>query len=185
MNAAMADDPEHWIAETMLAMGHTTLIPSTEDVSDSVWVVEEFAPGGAAGYYVKRHIPTRHRIVRDGRAVRLDFWKNETQYRIRCGHAPTERENITAVRDVMRTLVDWIDKGIVTWDEAFAGFAIDTSDGSEWWRVLRVAPDATRDEIDAAYKRLAVDAHPDGGGTQEAFIRLREAYTRACVINGE
>lgn len=163
-------------------MGSTTLIPSTEDVEDSVWVVEDDVPTGVAGYYVKRRIPLRHRIVRDGRVVRLDFWKDGLQYRVRCGHEAHEHDNLEAIRGVLETLFLWIENRIVTWDEAFAGFLYDTSQGVEWWRILRVAPDATLNEVEAAYKRLAVVTHPDSGGNIEAFIQLREAYTRARAI---
>jgi curved DNA-binding protein CbpA len=41
--------------------------------------------------------------------------------------------------------------------------------------VLGVAPDATRAEINAAWKRLMARAHPDQGGTQGLAARLNAA----------
>ena len=46
------------------------------------------------------------------------------------------------------------------------------------WEILGVAPDATAQEVDAAWKRLSKEAHPDHGGSQErqvAVNRAREA----------
>jgi DnaJ-class molecular chaperone len=42
--------------------------------------------------------------------------------------------------------------------------------------VLGVAPDASRDDIRRAYKKLAMEHHPDKGGDPGAFIRVTAAY---------
>lgn len=42
--------------------------------------------------------------------------------------------------------------------------------------VLGVAPDATEDEIRAAYKRLAQRHHPDKGGRPERMAEINDAY---------
>lgn len=44
------------------------------------------------------------------------------------------------------------------------------------YAVLGVARDATRKEIDAAYKRHAKSTHPDKGGDPAAFHRVKLAY---------
>lgn len=44
---------------------------------------------------------------------------------------------------------------------------------------LGLGAEATEDEIKAAYKRLAKDAHPDRGGSVDQFNDLREAYEAA------
>ncbi|KKK73830.1 hypothetical protein LCGC14_2889900, partial [marine sediment metagenome] len=116
-----SNDSAAWIAEVMNNLGQDTLSASEENVEDSVWVVEDDAPGNIAGYYVRRRAPLRHRILRDGRTVGLDFWKGSVQYRIRCGKFGSRVENLDAVADVLRTLFRWIDDHIVVWDEAFAG----------------------------------------------------------------
>lgn len=38
---------------------------------------------------------------------------------------------------------------------------------------------ATKADIKRAYKRLARKAHPDGGGSHEAFMKLNQAYEQA------
>jgi hypothetical protein len=47
-------------------------------------------------------------------------------------------------------------------------------------RLLGVAPDASRDTIAAAYRRVARVAHPDGGGTDELF-RVVEGARRDAL----
>lgn len=42
--------------------------------------------------------------------------------------------------------------------------------------VLGVQPEATDDEIRAAYKRAAMKHHPDRGGSSEAFQAVQDAY---------
>jgi hypothetical protein len=168
-------DSELWLAETMLRLGRDALIPSVESAIGSVWVDDDRAP--APGYYEKRRIPLEHKILRDGRSVAIEFKRNRTNYRVRCGSKSSYEENLDSAIGVIRTLFDWIDASIVTWDEAFSGFV--RADSDEWWRILRLPTDATRDEIDRAYKQIALKVHPDAGGTHEAFLRLRSAYEAA------
>jgi hypothetical protein len=171
---------EVWLAETMLRLGRDALIPSTESALGSVWVDDDRAP--APGYYEKQRIPLEHRILRDSRAVAIEFSRERSTYRVRCGSKDSFETNLEVAIGVVRTLFSWIDDGIVTWDEAFAGFI--RSDSAEWWRVLRVPLDATRLEIESAYKRLALKVHPDTGGSHEAFLRLRTAYEQAISAVG-
>jgi hypothetical protein len=45
--------------------------------------------------------------------------------------------------------------------------------------ILGLSLPCTRDDVRRAYKRLAKKAHPDLGGTQQAFIRLKQAHDSA------
>lgn len=50
------------------------------------------------------------------------------------------------------------------------------ADKRRLYRELAVEPDATPAEIDKAYRQRARTAHPDAGGTAEAFHTLSHAY---------
>ena len=43
--------------------------------------------------------------------------------------------------------------------------------------ILGVAPNATAKEIKTAYRKLAIEHHPDKGGDEEEFKRISEAYS--------
>lgn len=64
-------------------------------------------------------------------------------------------------------------------ERAFTGFAALTAPGKNWWDVLQVRPDATRDIIEANFRRLARDRHPDNGGNHEDMSALNEARAAA------
>lgn len=168
--------PREYLVAFVAELGRDMLLPATEHEPDSVWVEDDRAPGGVAGYYVKRRVAPHHRITTDGAVFAFDFEHEGVSYRVRCGRRGTAEENGDRVVEVVKTLQSWIADGILTWVEAFAPFA--RSDNA-WWRVLRVPPDATREEIDAAYRRGALKVHPDHGGSADAFRELRAAYERA------
>ncbi|MBE9179704.1 J domain-containing protein [Oculatella sp. LEGE 06141] len=54
-----------------------------------------------------------------------------------------------------------------------------------WWRVLYVSPDAPLTVIEAAYRSLSRDYHPDQGGSHEAMAELNRAYSEAKVAKTE
>lgn len=47
---------------------------------------------------------------------------------------------------------------------------------SDYYSVLGVSNNATQDEIKKAYRKLAMETHPDKGGDKENFQRIQEAY---------
>lgn len=161
--------PEEHIAHTMLDLGVEQYEPSTEDDPESVWIDDDEEPG----YYARRRIPLQHTLTHCGGVAALEFIRSGVVYRIRVSVGIPE-ENARRIVTVLETLLDWVNDSIVTWEEAFRPFVHDA-----WWIVLRVSPDATPGEIDAAYRRRAFACHPDQGGSDEAFRKLREAYVRA------
>ncbi|MFO0950631.1 MAG: J domain-containing protein [Isosphaeraceae bacterium] len=48
-----------------------------------------------------------------------------------------------------------------------------------WARVLGLAAPYTAERVRAAYRARSREVHPDAGGSQSAFLRLREAYEEA------
>jgi hypothetical protein len=48
--------------------------------------------------------------------------------------------------------------------------------GRDYYRVLGVKEDASKDDVDRAYRVQARKLHPDGGGTEEEMKALNEAH---------
>ena len=44
------------------------------------------------------------------------------------------------------------------------------------YSVLGVNPGATKDEVKKAFKKRAMETHPDRGGNEEEFKKVNEAY---------
>lgn len=62
----------------------------------------------------------------------------------------------------------------------FQGFqALPSPSGKHWSDILQVARNATRETIEANYRRLAKDRHPDAGGAAEAMAELNNARDTA------
>lgn len=51
------------------------------------------------------------------------------------------------------------------------------------FEVLEIEPGADEETVERAYRRRIKDAHPDHGGSREAFRRVRGAYE--AILNGE
>lgn len=66
--------------------------------------------------------------------------------------------------------------GGVMMERAFEGFAALPAPGATpWWQTLQVTPDATREEINASFRRLAAERHPDRGGSDDMMADLNRA----------
>jgi hypothetical protein len=61
--------------------------------------------------------------------------------------------------------------GVASVAEMFAGFrALPAPGATSWWGVLQIPPTATRAEIEAAFRRLAAERHPDKHGGSNAMM---------------
>jgi hypothetical protein len=67
-------------------------------------------------------------------------------------------------------------------NRAFTGFtALTHGSTTHWSDVLGVPETATKAEIEAAYRRLRSQHHPDRGGEAEQFHQIQQAYDAACT----
>lgn len=88
---------------------------------------------------------------------------------------------IAATLDAMRAIERHGGADIL--NRAFTGFAAlpGAGDSGHWRDVLGVSESAGRDEIDAAYRRLRSQHHPDRGGDGEKFHAVQKAYEEATA----
>jgi hypothetical protein len=68
---------------------------------------------------------------------------------------------------------------------SFQGFrALPPPDGKgkrPWWEVLELPPNSLPVQIEAVYRRLAKERHPDAGGSDAAMAELNEARKEALA----
>lgn len=95
-------------------------------------------------------------------------------------------DNLRAIEkhiEAIRGMERW---GVGSAAQAFAGFVAlpEQAGGEPWFEVLRVSPTATRDEIERAYKRRALDCHPDRGGDRAEWDHLQAVRKIALQARG-
>jgi DnaJ-domain-containing protein 1 len=79
----------------------------------------------------------------------------------------------------MRGIERWGGKQMM--HRAFTGMAALPA-GTAWYDILGVAPDASRADIEDAYKCLVKTTHPDAGGDRERFLEIQRAYREARAV---
>lgn len=90
-------------------------------------------------------------------------------------------ENLQAIHHILEARRVELRHGTLALVHAsLAGFkALPPPPGSMWWEVLGVEPSATAMIIEAAFKKLASQHHPDKGGTTEMMAKLNKARQEA------
>lgn len=98
---------------------------------------------------------------------------------IACDHWRTARENLRAVGITVESLRS-IERAGATelLERAFSGFAR-LPEAATCWSVLGLSGPTARHEVDARYRELARQHHPDRGGNHETMARLNLAYQEA------
>jgi hypothetical protein len=95
-----------------------------------------------------------------------------------CDRWDAVADNVAAVAAHIEALRGQERWGVADLRQAFAGH-VALPAPEQWWQVLGLKPAATLAEAEAAYKRLALDAHPDRGGSNAAMARLNAARDAA------
>lgn len=113
--------------------------------------------------------------------VAVYFQRNGKDMVFACDKYRETCDNIYAIAktiDAMRGIERWGASDMM--ERAFAGFkALAAQNERRWWDVLEVRPDATTDVIEANFRRLLRDRHPDAGGSHEAMTELNVARQQA------
>ena len=126
--------------------------------------------------------------------VEILFDRNGRRYVFRCNNYERALDNYRAAQLAISYLYRALESYGVTseedlFDKVFSNFFLGfeatpddsvllISDGNVWYEILGVKQDATKEEIINAYKAMAKVHHPDMGGTQESFLKLRKAYEK-------
>lgn len=116
----------------------------------------------------------------DDPGVVARFERNGQQFAVPCDQWDNPRDNAQAIArylDAKRALERY---GVETVDDEFATQQLPPADdvvasGPPPHEVLGVAPDAPDSIVQAAYRELLTERHPDHGGTSEQFQRLQAA----------
>lgn len=111
--------------------------------------------------------------------VAVYFTRKKVPLVFACDRYKTVEANMRAIAlhlDALRGMERW---GVGTLDQAFAGYQAlpETAGADPWWKVLGgEEPPITLEDLQADYREAARKAHPDTGGSQEAFVRVQRAY---------
>jgi hypothetical protein len=141
---------------------------------------------------------TSLRIEQDvmGGSVKVIFDRAGKRYIRECMRWPDSLDNLRAIGlqidYLYRALeVYGVDMSEVSFDQefdnVFAGFLATPDDNAlllgdglaHWWEVLGIKPDSNQNDIRNAFRSLARIHHPDVGGNEEDFKRLRAAFDEA------
>ena len=130
-------------------------------------------------------LPYANQRAPDDPGVAVYFTYKGKQRVFACDRFRKVEHNIRAIGKTIEAL-----RGIERWassemmDRAFTGFdALPPPDEQEggvrlWWQVLGVTPEASRETVQAAYRRLRGQYHPDRGesGSRARFDEVQQAW---------
>lgn len=161
-------------------------------------VIDELNRMGVPDYHVV--ISTNIQTRRDGlpyanmrepddKGVAVYFTLHSRQQCIPCDRWDRVKDNLQAIRktiDALRGLERWGADSMV--NAAFRGFAAlpdpASTGGEHWADVLQISSDAPWPDVRDAYQRARRFAHPDAGGSNEAFNRIQAAWEQAKQERG-
>lgn len=113
-------------------------------------------------------------------AVAFYFALDGRDHVLSCDRWTTVQDNIAAIAAHIEALRGQERWGVADLAQAFAGHVAlpsptNTPAPEQWWQVLGVAQSADRATVDAAWRGLIADAHPDRTGSDAAAARLNAA----------
>ena len=125
-------------------------------------------------------LPYASRKEPDDPGVAVYFELKGRQHVFACDRYDKAWKNIRGIGKTIENL-----RGIARWgtgdmlERSFEGFAALPAPDASWPTVLGVSPDATEEEIKAAFREKVKTAHPDVGRNHEEMQRLYEALVEA------
>lgn len=107
--------------------------------------------------------------------------------RTACPAIPTRgvADNIAAVAAHIEATRAIERHGVASIAEMFTGFqALPAPGATPWWQILQVQPDTAWPGIEAAFRKLAAERHPDRGGSDAMMADLNRARDEARKARG-
>lgn len=144
------------------------------------WEIERL---GGRYPVVSSNVPTRRdgmiyataRPDNNDHGVAVYFERNGKQMVFACDRWDRIQDNLRAIQKTIEAM-----RGVERWgasdmmERAFSAFEALPSPQTAW-QVLGVSKGASSDDINAAYRRKAMESHPDTGGSTDAMAALNEA----------
>lgn len=129
-------------------------------------------------------LPLANQRNPDDPGVAVYFEHKKRSMCFACDRWDRIEHNMQAIAKTIEAL-----RGIARWgtgdmlEAAFTGFAALPAPGAarDWWEVLGVPRGAAPDAIQAAYRRLRSEHHPDRGGDAARFSEVEQAYKKATA----
>src|ERR1043165_10074691 len=87
------------------------------------------------------------------------------------GEGPKPEEKVWTAREVRFTILELSERMRAAWRRVK-----DSEPDKDYYSILGAGREATREEIERRYKRLAQQHHPDRGGDEEEMKTLNEAW---------
>ena len=132
----------------------------------------------------KDGFPYAHYSTPQDSGVAVYFRLNGNPQVFACDKWDKIEDNMQAIRKTIEAI-----RGIERWGSSemmsriYRGFQalpdISSASDNSWWNVLGIDQNATKDEIEKAFKLKAKEVHPDVGGSNEEFIKLTQAVEQA------
>jgi hypothetical protein len=126
-------------------------------------------------------IESKRSVNDDGVAVYFEFKGRAMAMACdRYNNAAANMRSLGLALDAMRQLERH--GGGTMMERAFAGFtSLPKPDGADWWDVLQVNRNATLEDIEVNFRRLARERHPDKGGSDHQMAELNHARDQAWL----
>lgn len=124
--------------------------------------------------------PRRDRGRPVDQAVAFYFELDGQPHVLACDRFNRIEDNIAAIAAHIEALRGQERWGVADMKQAFAGH-VALPAPEQWWQILGVGMQATRQEIELAYRAKARTAHPDAGGSDAAMARLNAARDAALA----
>ena len=114
--------------------------------------------------------------VDPGAVVRYNV--DRTGYCLPCDTFTELAQNIAGLAEYLKSVRKQEALGVATLSEMMTAFAALPAPPS-WREIFGLSKTATLQDAESAYRRRALSAHPDNGGSDEAMQRLNDAIAQA------